>query len=319
MTLKDRVETARAAQKATSGDGTVVRTERQPDQRTTVAVNQYSASAALLQQRVDWFDKAAPDPSAPTGLQLVTDTLTALASVKRLNECDPRTIVGAVMTCAQLGLRVGGALGQAYVLPFWNAENRRREATFVLGYKGLVKLAMQSGEVRGLISRTVYEKELPKFRLSWHEDRDELVHEPWLIDKPGQPVLYYSRALLAGGGYQLSRPVNRAEMREHRNRYVKERSGPWFDDRGEPGDGFEAMAHKTVLKRLGRVLPLSASARQAIAADGGVRVNDSPDAVLNDVTEHANEPEAEVGQAEGRPEAAYVDDEPGWPEGAQPR
>ncbi|HUT78629.1 MAG TPA: recombinase RecT [Polyangia bacterium] len=321
MSLRDRVKDARAGQTAgqpgPAVEGTVM--PAQPDQRAAVQVSGYGSAVEALRQREELFNRAAPD-GGPTGVQLITDTVTALSTVKGLDECDPRTIVGAVMTCAQLGLRVGGATGQAYVLPFWNNDRGRREATFVLGYKGLVKLAMQSGLVRGIVARTVYEKELPSFRLSWHEDRDELVHEPWLLDdKPGAPVLYYARALLNGGGYQLTRPVHRDAMKAHRARYVRIKSGPWFDDRGVAGDGFEAMAHKTVGKQLGKWLPLSATARQAIAADGGVRHNDSPDAPVDEVTEHAGDSEADVepGQTVGNPDAAY--DEAGWPAGAQPR
>lgn len=314
-TLGERVKTARKQQTGATVAGEVVPAGTGPeiDQRTAAQLSGYNVTVGLLRERQGLLGRAAP-VGGPTGEQLITDAIMAMSVVKGLDECEPRTIIGAVVTCAQLGLRIGGALGQAYVLPFRNYETGRREATFVLGYKGLVLLAQQSGMVRGVTARTVFEKELGQFRLSWHENRDELRHDPWLLDNPGAPRLYYARVLLAEGGYEISRPINRDDMLAHRQRYVRIKSGPWFDDRGVPGDGFEAMAHKTCLKRLGRNLPLSAGARRAIAADGGVRVDDNPEAPADQVTEQHGEAEAEPGQSGAPAEAAY--DEQGWPAGA---
>lgn len=319
MSLSDRVKQARAEQGAAilgdvmpAGAGPAVI----PEQRDAARVSGYGVAMAMLRERSELLTRALPE-GGPSADQLVTDAATALSTVKDLADCAPRSIIGAVVTCAQLGLRIGGALGQSYVLPFWNTDRNCREATFVLGYKGLVLLAMQSGMVRSITARTVYEREVPRFSLSWHEDRDELRHEPWLLDdKPGEPVLYYARALLPEGGYQITRPVHRDAMRAHRARWVRIKSGPWFDDRGVPGDGFEAMAHKTAAKQLGKWLALSPRARRAIVADGGVRYDDNPEAPVDTVTEHAGEPEPEPGQAAGNPDRAYDPD--GWPEGAEP-
>jgi recombination protein RecT len=309
MSLSDKVREARAAQSGAI-EGTIA---PQSDQRAAAEVSGYRVLSEMLRTREGLYGRALPE-HGPTATQLITDALTALSVVPKLDECAPSTFLGGLMTIAQLGLRLGGALGQAYLLPFWNKENKRREATFVLGYKGLVTLAHRSGYVRGITARTVFERDT--FELDWREDRDELHHRPYLLGPdPGQPRMYYARVLLADGGYQLGRPVHRESMRAHRARYVMVKSGPWFDDRGVAGDGFEAMSHKTVLKTLGRTLPLSPDARYAIAADGGVRSDESPDAPPDQVTEHTGEAEVEPGQAQGTPEAAY---DPEWPEGAVP-
>lgn len=314
--LRGKVAAARAA--AATGGGDQAPAVGVIDQRAAAAApTGYKLLAGELVQRQELYGRASP-AGGPSAQQIVTDAITALSTVDKLSECDPGSLLGAVMTCAQLGLRIGGALGQAYVLPFWNTDRRRREATFVLGYKGLVKLAAQSGRVRGLVSRTVFEQEVPKFLLSWYHDRDELRHEPYLYGHPGKPVLYYSRALLPDGGYQVTRPVHREAMQAFRRRYVKIKSGPWFDDRGEAGDGFEAMSHKTVLKQLGKTLPLSAECSLAIAADGGVRFDDRPDADIGEVTERTIEGDVTAGdQAGSMPPESAVDPD-GWPSGASP-
>jgi recombination protein RecT len=305
--LKGRVKAARsngAGEPQPVVEGTI-------DQHDAVAVSPYKTSVALLGQKAELLGRAAPE-GGPTGMQLVTDAVTALGTVKKLDLADPATVLGAVLTCAQLGLRVGGALGQAYVLPFWNTDRRMFEATFVLGYKGITLLAAQSGYVRGIAARTVFAKD--SFDIVWREDRDELVHKPYLLDDPGEPNLYYARALLSEGGYQLTRPVTRDSMRAHRSRYVKVKSGPWFDDRGKPGDGFEAMCHKTTIKVLGRTLPLSTTARRAIAADGGVRRSEALDAEFDEMTEHHGEAEGTPGTVDSAGAERAYDTE--WPDGA---
>lgn len=313
--LRDRVKEARQQQAAGGQPVEGEPATGEVDQRAASAVSPHLRTIELLRARVALFDRAAPE-GGPTGTQLVTDTVTALGTVRNLDRADPATVLGAVLTCAQLGLRVGGALGQAYVLPFWNTERGTFEASFVLGYKGITLLAAQSGYVRGIAARTVFRRDT--FRIVYREDRDELVHEPYLFDDKGEPTLYYGRALLAEGGYQLTPPVTRDAMRKHRARHVRIKSGPWFDDRGVPGDGFEAMCHKTCVKLLGRTLPLSATARRAIAADGGVRTSESLDAEIDEMTEHRDGPEDLPGGGDQTgTDRAYDPD--GWPAGAAPR
>lgn len=60
------------------------------------------------------------------------------------------------MTCAQLGLRPG-VLGQAWGLPFKNWRTGQYEAHLIVGYQGLVELAMRTGTIASVIARTVYE------------------------------------------------------------------------------------------------------------------------------------------------------------------
>lgn len=230
-------------------------------------------------------DFAVAVPAGYDPEQLVRD---ALQEIRRHHRdlidptCDLNTVLGAVMTAAQLGLRLG-LLGQCYILPFWNSDRGVREAVFVVGYKGLAKLAHQSRMIRGLASRTVYEAD--EFDLSWHENRDTLIHKPQLRGDRGQPVLYYARALLPADGYQLTVPTRHADMLAFRDKHVKIKKGPWFDETGQPGCGFEWMAWKTEIIRLGKLLPLDTRFGQAVEADGGVRHELSPRANPAEVSE----------------------------------
>lgn len=221
--------------------------------------------------------------------QLIRDVMTELRRVPDLlaEDTDPLTVLGAAMTCAQLGLRPG-VNGQAYILPFWSKTRQVREATFVAGYRGLAKLAHQSRLITGLSARTVYERD--GFSFTSEHDGDKMRHEPALTAPDrGKPLLYYARATLPNGGYQLTEPTSHALMIAFRVEHVKIQSGPWYDDRGTPGCGFEWMAWKTMVKRLSKLLPLDSNMAMAIEADEGVRTNLDPHADVEKVTEQERE------------------------------
>ena len=58
-------------------------------------------------------------PKGVEAAQLVRDALTAVRTNPKLAECEPNSVLGSLMTCAQLGLRPG-VLGHAWLLPFWD-------------------------------------------------------------------------------------------------------------------------------------------------------------------------------------------------------
>jgi recombination protein RecT len=64
--------------------------------------------------------------------------LTAFSTTPALQECDPKSIAGAIMAAAQIGLEPG-INGQGYLIPY------KTTCTFVPGWKGLVDLVSRSG------------------------------------------------------------------------------------------------------------------------------------------------------------------------------
>lgn len=214
-------------------------------------------------------------PRGAEAVQLVRDAQTCLRTIKNLDKCEAASVLGALMTCAQLGLRPG-VLGQAWPLPFWdkNANNKRGgyRAQLIIGYQGLVELAHRSGRVASLIARTVYAGDV--FEVDYGLS-DNLIHKPNLKGNRGEPIAYYAIVKFTNGGhafYVMSHP----EMITYRDQYASAKSkegyvfGPWKDN-------FEAMAHKTCVRQLAKWMPKSAELASAIAADEGVRVDLNPE------------------------------------------
>ena len=80
--------------------------------------------------------------------RLIRVALTSFNLAPKLLDCTPRSLLGAVIQCAQLGLEPG-VLGHAYLIPFekkkYNRETRQYETervdvNVVFGYPGLIDL-----------------------------------------------------------------------------------------------------------------------------------------------------------------------------------
>jgi len=219
-------------------------------------------------------------PRGAEATQLVRDALTALRMTPKLADCTPASVLGGLMTCAQLGLRPG-VLGHAWLLPFWDSKSRTHKAQLVIGYQGLVELAHRSGRIASLIARTVYAND--GFDVDYGL-ADRLTHKPALKGDRGEPIAYYAIAKFTTGGHAFV-VMTHDEMVVYRDRYAMAKNeerqviGPWRDQ-------FEGMAHKTCVRQLAKWMPKSTEFAAALVADEGVRLDLSPEADVAEMTHH---------------------------------
>ena len=228
-------------------------------------------------------------PKGMEAAQLVRDALTCLRRTPDLAKCTPSTVLGALMSCAQLGLRPG-VLGHAWVLPFYDGRSRSHKAQLVVGYKGYVDLAYRNPQVSSVIARTVYEGDT--FDVDYGLE-DRLVHKPSLSGERSKPIAHYAIFKTASGGRAFW-VMTEDEMQAWKKRYApKDRSnkivGPWVSD-------YEAMARKTCLLRLASWMPKSTELAYAMEVDNGVRVSVDPKADLVDATHHYDQDETVDGE-----------------------
>lgn len=195
--------------------------------------------------------------SADRFLRLV---LTEVRTIPQLAECTAPSLLGAVMRCAQLGLEPGGALGHCWILPFKDGRSGQIEATFVLGYKGIVNLAYRSPNVAAIFAREVRDGD--DFDFDFGLDGDHLRHRPLTTGKRGKPHTWYGLARFKGGGHYLA-VLGRDEVEEHRARSKSPNSPAWKND-------FSAMACKTAIRTMAPFLPLTVETARAIEEDDRV-------------------------------------------------
>lgn len=242
-------------------------------ERATAPVQQNNGPKPLpaqIQNMQQQFQLAMPKGMEAT--QLVRDAQTCLRQTPQLAECDPSTVLGALMSCAQLGLRPG-VLGQAYLLPLWNSRARQREAQLVIGYAGLLELIYRAGTVSMIDARVVYSND--EFVQEYGLAEDKLIHRPPTSGPRGEPVAFYAIARMKDGGYSMTEVMSVADMQAYRDKYAMAKKkdgtivGPWVSE-------FVEMAKKTMIRRLAKMLPKSPEVARAITHDGAVRVDYTP-------------------------------------------
>ena len=187
--------------------------------------------------------------------RLARIAITVIKQTPKLGQCDPISLVGALMTCSQLGLEPG-PLGEAYLVPFG------QQVTFIPGYRGLIKLAWQSGMLETISANVVYEHDQFDYELGLNAD---MTHKPARGDR-GKATDVYAVAKFKSGGYVFD-VMSVTDVEAIRKRSRSSGNGPWVTD-------WDAMAKKTVIKRLMKFLPLSPELRTvAMAAemDGSTR------------------------------------------------
>lgn len=97
------------------------------------------------------------------GQRFITSMISAVSVNPALSECDFSTILSAAMLGESLKLSPSPQLGQYYMVPFNDKKRGCKVATFVLGYKGYLQLAIRSGYYRKINILAIKEGELIKF------------------------------------------------------------------------------------------------------------------------------------------------------------
>ncbi|MCD7887791.1 MAG: recombinase RecT, partial [Clostridiales bacterium] len=85
--------------------------------------------------------------------QFMASMLDLYESDKLLQNCDAEKVVMECLKAASLNLPLVKSIGMAYVVPYGSTP------TFIVGYKGLIQLALRSGQYKALNADCIYEGE----------------------------------------------------------------------------------------------------------------------------------------------------------------
>jgi len=202
---------------------------------------------------------------APTGWDVVRAARIALSEVKKnpkLLECDPYSIVKSVSLANQLGLEVGNGLGQFHLVPFRD-KRRGMICQHIIGYKGLIELALRHDLVSGMDFGAIYSHDHFMHRAGTDP---VLEHTRWLPmgqtkhEDRGGFVGVYALAHMKDGPIIFD-IMDLGEVNSIRKRSRARDDGPWKTD-------YEAMAIKTVVRRMcNRKLPKSTGLSIALSSE----------------------------------------------------
>lgn len=209
--------------------------------------------------------------------RMIRMAMTSARKNPQLLECTPESFLGAVIQSAQLGLEPDTPMGHAYLIPFKNGKTGRLEVQFMPGYRGLMELVYRVPSHPVLMPRAVYECDEFKYVLGL---APQMSHAPGLRDYHRHKLIHaYCTARFIDGRVEFM-VMDRSEIESCRARSKALKFSPWQTD-------YEAMALKTVIRRLVKYLPMSAEISTAVGLDEKVEHGESQ---ANDLWIHGEKP-----------------------------
>lgn len=188
---------------------------------------------AIERQRPGFMDAV---PKGFDGDRFARVCKTVVRENTALQQCDMQSLLGALMISAQLGLEPNTTLAEAHIIPYGN------KAQFQMGYRGLIKLAWNSGLIVSIDYDKICENDTYEYSKG---DGGKFIHTPSLSEDRGNTIAYYAYAVMKAGGKAVHL-MTMKEVQDHGKKFSKAfnaKSSPWVTD-------FDSMAYKTVLIQL---------------------------------------------------------------------
>ena len=170
--------------------------------------------------------------------RFIASISSAVATNPNLQSCDAGTVLAGALLGESLNLSPSPQLGHYYLVPF------KDRATFILGYKGYIQLALRSGQYRRLNVVAIKKDEL----VSWDSLFEEIEVRPIadeLQREAAETIGYYAMFEFING-FRKAMYWPKSKMEQHAKRYSKAYHKPdsfWQKD-------FDVMAYKTMLRQL---------------------------------------------------------------------
>lgn len=178
--------------------------------------------------------------------RFTASVISAVSANPSLQECQATTIISAALLGESLNLSPSPQLGHYYMVPFKDNKTGVTNATFQLGYKGYIQLAIRSGQYKKLNVLAIKEGELIKYN-----PLDETIEVRLIQDETARektPTIGYYAMFELINGFRKTMYWSKEKMEEHALKYssgYKAKKGYTFWEKD-----FDGMAYKTMLRQL---------------------------------------------------------------------
>ena len=174
--------------------------------------------------------------------RFISSVVSAVQTNPSLAECTNNSILSAALLGHSLNLPMSPQIGMYYLVPFKNKTGT--EATFQLSYRGMLQLAMRSGQYKAMNVTDIREGELVSYNPI--EDVYEFNAETDFNKRSSLPVIGYYAFFEMVNGFKKGVYWSKDQVDAHAKRYsatYRKGYGLWSTD-------FDAMAKKTLLRQL---------------------------------------------------------------------
>lgn len=188
--------------------------------------------------------------------RLLRIALTAINNNPALLECHPSTLAGAVLTAAIWGLEPIGP-GGCWLVPFRNTKKNRQDVQFIADYRGLIRIARNSGDVLRVEARSVFARD--KFSYEYGTC-PEISHVPYNgAESKGDLTHVYAVGFFREGSSQFV-VLDIEAIKKARSSSKAAEFGPWKTH-------FEEMALKSAIRRLCKHLPMDPEKQRLVSEE----------------------------------------------------
>lgn len=184
-----------------------------------------------------------------------------------IGKCTEQSLLGAIMQASLLGLEPVPSLGHCYFVPRKANKGTKEspmwvdEVSFEIGYKGYIKLAHNTKEVKMIYAEAVYENDQFEYEEGVFK---KLKHIP-VSGNRGAFRGAYAVIHYLNGGYNF-KWLDKPTIENRRLRSPNQKNGlkgPWATD-------YETMAKGKAIKVLLTTEPLSAEVQTAVVTDEAI-------------------------------------------------
>jgi recombination protein RecT len=193
--------------------------------------------------------------------------LTTIRTNEKLQQCEPLSIISAVMEASALGLELDPILGHGYLVPFHSTTRKCYVCTFIPGFRGFVHLMRNSGLVDGVNGEIVREGdeigiELGTVRQLRHSPNFDLEGRDLEKNWKGAYATVVFKSGWRDFEYMTGREINAIANGP------RARGGSLWDRKKDPQDTnvLIEMWKKTPIRRIAKRMPLSPINQNVIRA-----------------------------------------------------
>jgi len=194
-------------------------------------------------------------PTHMTADRLSRIALTEVRKNQKLSQCSIESFASSVMIASQLGLEIGSAFGQGYLVPYG------KECQLIIGYRGMIQLAHRSGQIKNIHADVVYEGDFFDYE---HGVEMVFKHRPNKHQQKKIVAHAYAYAHLMNGGFEFV-VLEKADVDKIKS--SSKSQNIWTAH-------YEEMAKKTALRRLFKMLPVSAEIVRAVTIEDARETGD---------------------------------------------
>lgn len=172
--------------------------------------------------------------------EFVSNLIALCDSDNNLAQCEPSQLMKCAMNATSLNLPLNKNLGYAYVIAYKGIPS------FQIGYKGLIQLAIRTGQYKFINATEIRESEIRHNKIT-----GEVIFNG---EKPDAPIVGYMSYLELVNGFTASLYMTEEQLEQHAIRFSQtykndkqygKSTSKWSDPLARP-----AMCKKTVLKLL---------------------------------------------------------------------